>query len=266
EIAVATGSHAGEEYHHELVGRLLARGGLAPEHLLCGVHPPFSARERARRAAAGEEFSPLGNNCSGKHAGMLLLAQLLGAPLAGYLDAEHPVQRAIRRLLARFFDDELAASARAVDGCGVPTYSLPIEKIARGFARLHDDEFLRAAGLAEAAARLHGALEACTRAFSGEGRLPARFRAVLPARCHCKEGAEGSLAIWGPRGSLVVKCIDGNERGVRYLVPELLARRGWIDAAELARWRAADPPVVRNVAGREVGEIRVLLDGDRGGE
>ena len=118
EISVVTASHAGEAYHLELVHGLLSRGSLTEDHLLCGTHAPFSPTERRRRVREGEAFSVLGNNCSGKHAGMLLHALHIGSTLEDYLEPQHPVQSAIRNVLENFLGESLGETQVAVDGCG----------------------------------------------------------------------------------------------------------------------------------------------------
>ncbi len=257
ELAVISASHAGEEYHHRLVAGLLERNGLAASDLRCGTHEPFSRNERQRRLRAGEEFSPLGNNCSGKHAGMLLHARSLGVDLESYLAPEHPAQVAVRRLLEMFLGVTLDLARAGIDGCGSPTWSVPLSSVARGFARLGDERFLAELRLAAEAARLGAAIDAHPRAYSGEGRLPFQIRPFLGGRLRAKEGAEGGFALWGAEGAVVLKCLDGSDRGLRWVQPEILAGLGWIGRAEREAWQAADPPLVRNVAGHVVGRIAV---------
>lgn len=259
EIAVVTASHAGELYHHEVVQRLLTERGLAPEALQCGTHAPFSGTERRRRLREGEPLSVLGNNCSGKHSGMLLHALALGVGAEDYLEPSHPVQVAVAEVLRLFSDDRLEEHLCGVDGCGVPTYFTPLESMARAFARLSQPEFVAEHGFTDAVDRLHRAIRAEPRAFSGEGRIPFLVSGLVGDRLFSKEGAEGVFAVWGPAGGLVIKSLDGSERGYRTLLPDLLAHVGWIDTSEVEKWRESDPPIVRNVARRPVGELRSVL-------
>ena len=83
EVALATASHDGTPRHVEVAARFLGKLGLGPEHLVCGVHPPFSREARAALEAQGLAPTPLHHNCSGKHAGMLAAALALGAVLLG---------------------------------------------------------------------------------------------------------------------------------------------------------------------------------------
>ncbi len=62
------------------------------------VHIPFNPDcSRSACAPANREPTPLHNNCSGKHAGMLAQAIDRGLSTADYLDPNHPVQLGIRR-------------------------------------------------------------------------------------------------------------------------------------------------------------------------
>ena len=67
------------------------------------------------------------------------------------------------------------------------------------------------------------------------------------------------MAIWGPSGALVIKSLDGSDRGLVHVVPDLLHRMHWIDDTTLQQWKQDQPSVVRNVAGRVVGEITVTV-------
>ncbi len=44
EVALATASHDGTPEHVAVAARFLEKLGLGPQHLVCGVHPPFPRR------------------------------------------------------------------------------------------------------------------------------------------------------------------------------------------------------------------------------
>src|SRR3954447_1004650 len=84
EIALMCASHGGEPRHVAVAEKLLRRGGFRVSDLECGAHLPMhgpSARELIRRSQAP---TPLHDNCSGNHAGLLLACRILGHPAAGY--------------------------------------------------------------------------------------------------------------------------------------------------------------------------------------
>jgi L-asparaginase II len=257
ELAVICSSHAGEKIHRELVCSLLARGGLSINHLDCGIHSPFSRSEHNRIIAGGGVFDATCNNCSGKHAGMLLACVAQGFPTAGYLEPDHPLQRSIRAMLELFTGEILDSSRLGIDGCGAPTYHMSLSAMARAFRNLGDIDFLARTGLQQRVAQIHDAIDAHPKVFSGEGRFPLRWSPFLRGQLRAKEGAEGVMAIWGAHGSLVIKTLDGNDRGLIHAIPTLLHRLHWIDDVTLKQWITEQPPQVRNVAGQVVGEIAI---------
>jgi L-asparaginase II len=136
ELAVACGSHSGEDLHARVVAGMLEKAGLDESLLKCGVHDPFdrATTERLRR----ESQSPgvLRNNCSGKHTGMLILSRHLGAPPETYDDPEGPVQRAILRAVSQFSGVPEAGIDLGTDGCGVPVFGVSVSTMALMYARL----------------------------------------------------------------------------------------------------------------------------------
>ena len=257
ELAVICSSHAGEQIHRDLVRALLERGGLTVGHLGCGIHSPFSRSEQNKIVASGGVFDATCNNCSGKHTGMLLACVAQGFPIEGYLEPDHPLQRSIRAILELFTGEILDSSRLSVDGCGAPTYHVPVLAMAHAFRNLGDRDFLTRSGLLDRVDQIHDAIDSHPKAFSGEGRLPLRWSSYLRGKMRAKEGAEGVMAIWGAKGSLAIKTLDGNDRGLVHAIPPLLHGLNWINDATLEQWLQEQPPQVRNVAGRVVGDIVV---------
>src|SRR5438309_7159532 len=83
ELAVMAGSHGGEPMHVDRVLRILQKIDAPPSALACGAQTPLDSAAAAELTRAGSAPTVLHNNCSGKHAGMLALARLLGAQRAG---------------------------------------------------------------------------------------------------------------------------------------------------------------------------------------
>jgi hypothetical protein len=125
EIAVTCGSHGGEPLHVAVVASLLAKAGLTPEALRCGAHPPMHAPSAAELYRQGTPPGRIHNNCSGKHAGMLALAQLHGWPLEDYLEPDHPVQRRMLESVAAWTGIAPSGFLMGGDGCGVPRLPRP---------------------------------------------------------------------------------------------------------------------------------------------
>ncbi len=261
EIAVIAGSHSGEAPHVRAVGSLLRKGGLRETHLRCGTHAPYGARAAAALTRAGRRPTVLHNNCSGKHAGMLLFARAIGAPLEGYLDPSHPVQRAILETLCEFASVTPSGVTIAVDGCTAPTFALPVVALARAFERLVAPRGAVRPALALAASAIFAAVSARPEQLAGSGRICTRLVQLAPGRIFPKSGAEGVYAI-GVRGSraglsagIAVKSDDGQARGVRALLPGLLKATGLVGPKVVAGAERAADLVVRSRSGAAVGRI-----------
>jgi len=260
EFALACASHAGEPRHVEVVAAWLARLGLAESDLACGGHMPGNEAAGRALVVAGKRFGRLHDNCSGKHSGMLTLARHLGAPTKGYERADHPVQRRIVAVLSDLAGARLGARDAATDGCGVPTYPLPLAGLARAWARFGTGAALGPAR-AEAAARLRAAIAANPVLVAGSGRLDSEVVAASAGRVLVKVGAEGVYAGAIPAAGLgiALKIDDGARRAAEVACVALLDRLGALDdevRRELAGWRA---PKVVTRAGEVVGEIRAVL-------
>src|SRR5882757_7785317 len=120
ELALTCASHGGEPVHVATAAALLRKGEFDESDLLCGAHMPYDEKAAAELRASGDDPSPLHNNCSGKHAGMLLATQVADLPSSRYIDAGHPLQELMHTTLADFAGvagDEIPI---AIDGCGVP--------------------------------------------------------------------------------------------------------------------------------------------------
>src|SRR5881275_631689 len=102
EIAITCASHGGEAIHIATAAALLRKGDFDEEDLLCGAHVPYDEKAAADVRSSGEPPSPLHNNCSGKHAGMLLATKVMDVPSSRYIDPAHPVQVLMRSTLADF--------------------------------------------------------------------------------------------------------------------------------------------------------------------
>ncbi|HVR97023.1 MAG TPA: asparaginase [Thermoanaerobaculia bacterium] len=264
DLALICASHSGTPAHVQRAEDLLARGGFSAADLLCGPHPPIAAESARQLVREGREPGRIHNNCSGKHAGMLLACQLLGLSPREYTGAEHPLQQRILGCVARFCGLPAESIGLAVDGCSVPTHHMPLAAAARGYAALADP---KAAGLpadlASAADRVVRAMTAEPEMVAGPGRFTTRLMEVTGGRVLGKEGAEGfyGLAVRGPVAlGIAVKIADGGERSRDGVVLDVLRQLGSLSGAEFDELAAFHRPPLHNWAGLRVGEIRPDLE------
>lgn len=264
DIALICASHGGTPAHVERVAGLLARGGLGPEHLLCGAHWPLDAAAAEELRREGQQPTPLHNNCSGKHAGMLLACRSLDLPVGDYPAPGHPWQQRILGHVADLCGVPAGEIGLAVDGCSVPAYRMPLAAAARGYAALAHPE---AAGLSpETIAAVGTIVRAMTGApemVAGPGRFTTRLMQATGGRVLAKEGAEGfyGLAVRGPVAlGIAVKIADGGERCRDGVVLDVLRQLGALAGAEFEELRDLHSPPLHNHRGLRVGEVRPEVD------
>ncbi len=266
ELAAVCASHEGEPIHTETVAGMLARAGLDESALRCGAQAPYSADTAKKLEAAGQPFSQLHNNCSGKHTGMLLTAVLKELPIDDYVSAEHPVQREIVSTFARLagVDENLPTG---IDGCSAPTFGVPLRSLAVAFARLvnpADQDSTTAA----AAHRIVAAMINHPEMVGGtKGRFDTELMRAAHGKLICKIGAEASYSIGVlpcerfPRGAgIALKIEDGSYRGLGPAVVETLAQLDVLNEEEVGQLTKYHRPLVDNRRGLNVGEVRAVFE------
>jgi L-asparaginase II len=225
DLAIASASHLADDEQLAAVRALLAKAPAREEELECG--------------AAGHPPSKLKHNCSGKHAAMLALCRARGWRSEGYRLEAHRVQRemlAIHAEAAEVAEDELPT---AVDGCGVVTFALPLERMAHAFSRL---------AALEGGDRVAAAMRAHPDLIRGPAATDTRLMKALGGWI-AKGGAEALLCAGGEGLGVTLKAEDGNGRGLGPAAAAFLARLGR-DVPDL------EVVPVENSRGEWVGEIR----------
>lgn len=275
EIALTCASHGGEPLHVSTAAAILRKGEFDEEDLLCGAHLPYDEKAQAELRASGEEPSSLHNNCSGKHAGMLLATRVMDVPSARYIDAEHPLQVLARTTLADFAGIAADEIPIAIDGCGVPAYTLSLYRAAFAYARLLVPGELDR--YAESAAQVVDAMTSFPHYVAGNWSMTTPLMAAFGGELLSKEGAEGFYAMalspaltdelterLGVADDVAVgvalKINDGSmTRGRNPVILRTLELLGIdLDARpELAPWRES---TLRNVVGTVVGEVRAEFE------
>ena len=254
DLALICASHSGDPEHLAGALDLLTRGGFGVGDLLCGGHIPLGKESAQRMIRSGEEPTPLHNNCSGKHAGMLLACQLLGYPTQNYVDPAHPLQRRILEHVLEICRVSRDQVGIGVDGCSVPAFHMPLSAAARGYAALADPGAAGQPVLDKVARAMTGA----PGMVAGRGRFTTKLMEVTRGRVLAKEGAEGfyGLAVRGPVAlGIAVKIADGGERCRDGVVLDVLRELGSLSGAEFEELAEHYSTPVLNARGIQVGEV-----------
>jgi L-asparaginase II len=256
ELALACASHSGEAAHVAGVEGMLAKAGLATSDLRCGAHWPIAQAAAAAVARSGAP-TPLHNNCSGKHAGFLCVARALGVDHADYWRPEHPVQLLVRSVLEDFTGAALGEACCAVDGCSVPTWAVPLQKLACGFAKFGTGRGM-SGERGRAAAQLRRACAKAPWFVAGTDRFCTDIMRMFGERVFVKTGAEGVYCAALPQQGLgiALKCDDGASRAAQAIMAAVIARFLPLAASERAALSRFVAPRLRNWNGFEVGQIR----------
>lgn len=257
ELALACASHSGEPQHAALAASMLARAGRDASALECGTHWPMDEAVARGLAGAGSQPSALHNNCSGKHAGFICTCVHGGLDPRDYVRRDHGAQQAVREAMGSVTGAAHGEDACCIDGCSIPTYAVPLDALALGFARMATGVGL-AGERAKAARRLIGACMAEPFFVAGTGRMDTRLMKAGGGRIFVKIGAEGVYCGAVPELGLgiAIKCDDGAGRAAEVMVAAVLARLLKDDAAMADRMKGLARPDVRNWNGLRVGCMR----------
>ena len=270
EIALMCASHTGTDKHIGVLKTMQPRIGIGPEDLLCGVHDPEDKASAEAMLKRNEKPTPLHQNCSGKHTGMLAYTRLHNLPKEDYINPEHPLQKIILRTVAEMMDMPVQDIVLGTDGCSAPVFAMPLMNAALAFARLCDPAGLpeeRAAALR----RIARAMPAHPDMVAGPGCFDTVLMETFAGQIVCKRGAEGYQAIGlmpdllgpdSPALGITLKIADGDLTGrARSLVSlEILRQLGVPFTPDQQEALAGfDARPVQNWRKLEVGQMRTCF-------
>lgn len=223
EIAIASASHLARPEQLAAVRSLLTKAPASEDELECGPDP-----------------TRIEHNCSGKHAAMLALCRARGWEAEGYSLAGHPCQEAMLAVVAEAAEVLPSSIPTGIDGCGVLTFGLTLERMAHAFSRL---------ALLDEGASVVDAVRSHPELIRGPGSPDTELMRALPGWA-AKGGAEAVLCAVSADGlALTLKVEDGTGRALRPALAAFLERLG-IPAGDLGRMP------LRNSRDEVVGEIR----------
>lgn len=260
EIALCCASHTGEPAHVEAVQHMLQKIGLTEHHLACGCHwptyPPAAYQLSAQQSTPNQRH----NNCSGKHAGMLAHAAIMGDAPEGYVGIDHPVQQRIAQAMSDMCEIDYSQCAWSPDGCSAPTWAIPLDHLALAFAKFADPSALTPTRQL-ACQTLFEAVVKHPFMVAGTGRYCTDMMTILGDRVFLKVGAEGVYVAAIPelQCGIALKCADGASRAAESVMTALLDHVGITQGMSdgvMAPYRHTD---IRNWQGLHTGNIACQL-------
>jgi len=226
ELAIACASHHDTPEQVAAVRALLERAKATEADLELGLQD-------------GRPPERIHNNCSGNHAGMLALCRASGWPTTDYRLPAHPVQQACLDVHAEAAEVEPRELRTGVDGCGIITFALTLERMAHAFSRLES---------LPGGDRIAAAMRARPDLVGGPDGVDYLLMCAASGWL-AKGGAEGLLCAAGSDGvGVALKSEDGSSRPHGPALAAFLHRLG-VELPDLA-----ERPVL-TTRGERVGEI-----------
>ena len=215
ELAIVCASHSGSQNqsHIDLVSAMLTKRNIPLSAMKNATDKPLGEKEKL--SWGDKPGTQLTQNCSGKHAGMLITCQQNGWDMNTYLEMNHPLQVAVRNEIELLAGEKVSAST--FDGCGAPLFAISLTGLARAISTVVKSN----------EAIYKQIVSACTKypeLVAGEGRLTTRMMQAVPG-LFMKEGAEGVQVCALSDGRVIaMKIIDGSWRPVAPIMMEIFKR------------------------------------------
>jgi L-asparaginase II len=177
---------------------------------------------------------------------MIATCVAAGWATQGYLNVEHPLQRAITDGIPALAEDPVLGIG--IDGCGAPAHVVSLIGLARSFRNMA----IGAAG--EAGLRIHRAMSSFPDMVGGPDRDVSLLMRGIPGLM-AKDGAEGVFVAALPDGrAIALKVADGANRPRPPLMRAALQALG-VDISQV-RPDAFESTILGH--GSRVGEVRIV--------
>jgi L-asparaginase II len=215
ELAIVCASHSGNQIHIDLVTKMLEKRDIPLSAMKNATDKPLGEKEKI--SWGDKAGTQLTQNCSGKHAGMLITCQQNGWDMKTYLEMNHPLQIAIKNEIELLASEKVSAST--FDGCGAPLYAISLTGLARAISTVvkSSDGIYK---------QIVAACSKYPELVAGEGRLTTRMMRAVPG-LFMKEGAEGiEVCALNDGRVIAIKIIDGSWRPVAPIIMEVFKRWG----------------------------------------
>jgi len=256
DLSLCCASHNAEKQHTERVLSILKRAGLDDQTLKCGTHPLRREDVFKELILEGKEVTPLYNNCSGKHSGMIVTAKYLNESIESYLELSHPVQQRILHVISEMADYPMEEIKIGVDGCGAPVHGLPLERLAFAYARMTRPDLLEEKR-GSVVQRITSSMMAAPEMVGGTDRFCTNFMRAVNGKMFGKAGAEAVYCIGDLQTGIgiAIKIEDGFGRATEPAAVEVLTQLNLLTEEELVQLGNYHSPKVTNASNKVVGEL-----------
>lgn len=242
-IVLACASHRAQKHHLAAVDEWFALIQKDESILRCGPALPTN--------------SPKSHNCSGKHLGMVTTGLHLKMDPTNYDRYEHPIQELQRKLMSEIFGLDFFKLPYGGDGCGIPTFGVPLQKLASAMSYFYKEDLTETRK--NALIRIIDAIKKYPEYLSGQDDFVFQLITATQGRCIVKPGAEGTYTGLMPEKGYAfsMKVIDGNCRAADVASMALFRHFGAVSAKEAEQLKEFIEPAILDSRGHKVGVMRL---------
>lgn len=260
DISLACASHNGEDQHTHRVKDILTRLELEVEDLKCGTHPPRWTETYENVIKTNTPITPVYNNCSGKHSGMLTTAKHMNESTEDYYQLDHPVQQRILEVISDLSEVPVEEIEIGIDGCGVPVHGIPLDRLALSFAKMAKPEHFPETRR-HAIERVTSSMMEAPEMVGGTDRFCTDFMKVMDGRMFGKAGAEGVYCIGDLETGygIAIKIEDGNGRAVYPAAVEVLKQLDLLTDDQLEQLSSYHEPALKNARDEKIGYLQPMF-------
>lgn len=262
ECAIMAGSNAGEPECAAVVESLMEKAGVREEELVLGARYPDHPGAKEAAIRRGDAPRKIWHGCAPKHVAAMLTQRELTGSVRGYHLPNGAAQRLIRHTMAFFSETPWEDIRIGIDGCGVPVFGVPAQKIAKAYLRLARPETIAEPSYAAAVVRVTELMRRYPTMIRGNRYLCTLLN-TFP-NVVAKGGASGVYAFGLRKEGLGValKIEDGTETSWQVVVREILRQispeinRELIETLENTDLIGVTRRDVTNAAGEVVGVMK----------
>lgn len=242
-IALACSSHKAQPHHLESLKKWLDKLKLNESVLECGPSEPTK--------------SPISHNCSGKHLGFISTALMAQLDFKGYTDELHGIQVMQKKIMTEIFEMDFFKIPHGGDGCGIPTFGVPLVKLATAMSFLIKSKTSDSQKIASL--KILNAIKNFPEFVSGQQELSTLVTQVTQGQCLLKTGADGIYTGLIPEKgySFAVKCIDGNAKATELVCLSLFMKWAGLDPLVTEKLQKFAESDILDSRGQKVGFTRL---------
>ncbi len=254
-LALMGASHIAEPKHVANVIEMMERAGINEEDMIMGATYPTDRKYSFDLRKEGMPKRKVYHNCSGKHVSMISIAKALGEDISEYSKEDSLTGKEVLKYMSIFTDCPIEEIKIGIDGCGLPVFAAPLDKLALGYLKFVNRELLPTDEIKNAAKVMVEAYRAAPDMIRGTNEL-----------CHVinkdrnlfgKLGANGFYSIGMEKEGLgiAVRTEDSNMKVLPIIIHQILSELNYDNQTLLDELLSISEQKIYSATGEAVGDV-----------